>query len=882
MTTNTKGTDSTRTACPGALMNKGSWLGVLAALVVIAAVALCYFYPDAMEGNVLRQHDMQQGTAIGQETKLYFEQTGEQSHWTNGLFGGMPTFQISPTYPSSTLFSWINSVFGLWLPAPANLLAMMMIGFFILLMTMRMRWYVALMGAIAYGLSSYFVIIIGAGHIWKFITLAYVPPTIAGVVLCYRGRYLLGGALTALFGMMQLLSNHPQMTYYFLFVTLGFAVAYLVDAVRNKGLRQWGIATGVLVVAGVLAVGANLPSLYNTYEYSKETMRGRHSELTQPAAEGAQAASSSKGLDRDYILQYSYGRGETLSLMIPNVKGGGSIKPVAGGMKALTLADLPDAQSLYTRGEISAQDAQNLGAFMQYFGEPEMTNGPVYVGALVVALFLLGCFIVRGPLKWVLLVLTLLSVFLALGRNMAWLSDLFINYFPMYSKFRTVESILVIAEFTMPLLAMMAVHRFFTTDNPWQRYGRQVVWSFGFCLLICAIGIVAPGAFGDYLGAGEEQYKSYVQQMPVLFAAVEKLRHGMVSADSMRSFLIIGAGFCLMAMYGRGKTRRDITLAILGLIMVGDLYAADKRWLDHESFCSPQVSAGEPFTPTEADLHIMADTTMHFRVMNIPKFMQADPSYFYKNIGGYHAAKLTRYQDMIDRHLGHFMQIGYVPQLRDDSVAMAAAQGDTAYARMLQTDLHVLDMLNARYVVDQDGSPKLNPYALGNAWLIDSIKYVSGADAEMAALDLINPAITAVADDKFRDVLGASVPASCPGDTIYLTSYAPNRLTYRAESRNGGVAVMSEVYFPWGWHVSIDGEKSELGRVDYLLRAVRLPAGSHTVTMWFDPESLHVTNGVATASVIIIYLSVAAGAVYAVIRRRRCCGATSTSADEAD
>lgn len=856
---------------------------MIASVVVIAAIALCYFYPDAMAGNVLRQHDMQQGTAIGQETKAYFEQTGDRSHWTNGLFGGMPTFQISPTYPSSALFSWINSMFGLGLPEPANLLAMMMIGFFILLLAMRMRWYVALMGALAYGLSSYFIIIIGAGHIWKFITLAYVPPTIAGVVLCYRGRYLLGGALTALFGMMQLLSNHPQMTYYFLLVTLGFAIAYLVDAIREHRMKQWTVATCALAVAGVLAVGANLPSLYNTYEYSKETMRGRHSELTQPASADAPAATPTKGLDRDYILQYSYGRGETLSLMIPNVKGGGSIKPVAGGMKALTLADLPDVQSMYARGEIAAQDAQNLGAFMQYFGEPEMTNGPVYVGALVVALFLLGCFIVRGPLKWTLVVLTLLSVFLALGRNMAWLSDLFIDYFPLYNKFRTVESILVIAEFTMPLLAVMALQRFFTAEDPWRRYGRQLIWSFGICLAICAIGIVAPEAFGSYLGAGEAQYveQGYVSRMPVLFGAVEKLRHGMVADDSLRSLMIIGAGFCLMALYGRGKTRRDITLGIIGIVMIGDLYTADKRWLDHESFCTPQVSAAEPFVPTDADRSIMADTTMHFRVMNIPKFMQADPSYFYKNIGGYHAAKLTRYQDMIDRHLAHFMQIGYVPELRDDSVALELTRGDAGYARMLQADLNILDMLNARYVVDQDGKARINEHALGNAWLVDSIRYVDGADAEMAALDLIDPAHTAVADGRFRSVLGESVPPKSSGDTISLTSYAPNRLTYAVESRNGGVAVMSEVYFPWGWHVSIDGEQVEPGRVDYILRAVRIPAGSHTVTMTFDPESLHVTDGVATASVILIYVSLAAGVVYAILRRRRGC-VTQALADEAD
>ncbi|MDE6490656.1 MAG: hypothetical protein K2L49_05805, partial [Muribaculaceae bacterium] len=491
-----------RCSCPGAVLKRPAVWGTIVAIAVIALLSLIYFYPDALEGNQLRQPDMQQGAANSRELAEYKDSTGEISYWTNSLFSGMPAFQISPSYPSSSMFSWITTVYGLGLPAPANLLAMMMIGFFILLMAMRMRWYTALIGAVAYGFSSYFVIIIGAGHLWKFITLAYVPPTVAGLILCYRGRYLAGGALTALFAMMQVASNHVQMSYYFLFVMLGFAIVYLIDAWRNRQMRRWFAATGVLAAAAVLAVGANLPSLYNTYEYSKETMRGRHSELTQP---GGVSAGSSSGLDRDYILQYSYGASESFSLLIPNVKGGASAKPVEGRMTGLSLADLPEAETMYRTGQISADDARNLQAFSQYFGEPEGTNGPVYVGALIVALFLLGALIVRGPMKWMLLVLTAMSVFLALGRNMAWLSDLFINYVPMYNKFRTVESILVIAEFTMPLMAMMALRQFLRSADPWGEYRRALAVSFGVCMAVCLAGIVAPGVFGHYLSAPEYQ-----------------------------------------------------------------------------------------------------------------------------------------------------------------------------------------------------------------------------------------------------------------------------------------------------------------------------------------------------------------------------------------
>ena len=321
---------------------------------------------------------------------------------------------------------------------------------------MKMKWYVALIGAIAYGFSSYFIIIIGAGHIWKFVTLAYIPPTIAGIILCYRGKYIAGGALAALFAMMQIASNHIQMTYYFAFVIFGFVVAYLIKAIKTKKVKQWVVSTGVLLFAGILAISANLPSLYNTYEYSKETIRGGHSELSQ--AKGNENGGKA-GLDRDYITQYSYGGAETFSLLIPNIKGGASAKPIGGRMSALSLTDLPEVETLVKENKIKQHEQQVMHYLSQYFGEPEGTNGPVYVGAVICALFLLGCIIVKGPIKWMLIALTLLSIFLALGRNCMWLTDLFIDYMPMYSKFRAVESILVIAEFTMPLLAVMALQK---------------------------------------------------------------------------------------------------------------------------------------------------------------------------------------------------------------------------------------------------------------------------------------------------------------------------------------------------------------------------------------------------------------------------------------
>lgn len=850
-----------------------SFIGTIVSLLAIAAISLAFFYPDALEGNVLRQHDMQQGAAIGHEAEAFREATGETTRWTNSLFSGMPTFQIAPSYPSSTLINWVNTLMGLGLPSPANLVAMMMIGFFILLLSMKMRWYVALTGAIAYGFSSYFIIIIGAGHIWKFVTLAYVPPTIAGVLLCYRGRYLSGGAMTAFFAMMQIASNHVQMTYYFMFVIAGISIAILIWSAGRGQLRRWLAATGVLAVAGIIAAGANLPSLYNTYEYSKETMRGGHSELTQP---DNSANSSSGGLDRDYITQYSYGTAETFTLLIPDLKGGASMKPEKGSSKMLTLADTDKARDLAAKGEIDRQELQYLGYMSQYFGEPEGTNGPVYVGALIVALFILGCIIVKGPIKWALLALTALSILLALGRNCMWLTDLMIDHMPMYSKFRTVESILVIAEFTMPLLAIMALQKLLTTPDAWQRFRRPMTWSFGTVLALCLAGILIPGIYGSPIGGSDRQIDAMISQSlsaggadqatlqyfslenPRIYAAVETIRTSMVSGDALRSFMIVATGAIVLAVCMRGRLKAGVAIGAIGAIVLLDLFTVDKRYVDSESFVAKRLALAPQFPLSDADRAILADTSMNYRVMDMQRFWQADPSYHHKSIGGYHAAKLTRYQDLIDRHLQPLLS------------------GNPSEA-----DFRVLDMLNARYVITGQGEAVLNDRALGNAWIADSLIYVDGADAEMAALSEIDPAQTAVADRRFTAALGESTVAKTPGDTIFETTYAPNRLTYHARSAKGGVAVFSEVYFPWGWKATIDGKEAEIGRVNYLLRAMRIPAGSHTIEMRFDPDSLKTTTATAYASIILVYLALAA-AIAAGFRRIMAGQSVSTAEKDVD
>ncbi len=839
------------------IISSPRFIGGIISVLVIAVISFVYFYPDAAQGNQLRQHDMQQGAAIGQEAKLFHETTGEATRWTNSLFSGMPTFQISPSYPSDSLFTWLNKVMGLGLPEPANLLAMMMLGFFILLMAMKMRWYVALLGAIAYGFSSYFIIIIGAGHIWKFTTLAYIPPTIAGVIVCYRGRYLSGAALTALFSMLQISSNHVQMTYYFLFVIAGLSIAYLVKAIKKGKLRRWGIATVILVAAGGLGVIANLPGLYSTYEYSKFTMRGGHSELNR----GASSGSVSNGLDRDYITQYSYGTSETFTLLIPNVKGGASNKPEKGENHPLSLSKLPEVQEMVNQAQLSPQEAQYLDYMSQYFGEPEGTNGPVYVGAIIFALFLLGCVIVKGPVKWALLILTIFSILLALGRNCMWFTDLMIDYMPMYSKFRTVESILVIAEFTMPLLAAMALQKMVVSKDKWEQYRKPLIWCFGIPAAICLLGAIFPGIFGDVItdndrsidsmiarqlasmGLDQEHAAVFSLQNPRLYDAVESLRHSMVSADCFRSLLFILAAGIVLFMFIQRKLNAAPAIIACAFLILADLFSVNKRYLNTESFLTPQLSHSDPFPLSDADRAILSDTAAHYRVMDIPRFWQAAPSYYHKTIGGYHAAKLTRYQDIIDRHLNGFLQ---------------GAQTDA--------DWEVLNMLNAKYIIDPSGKPLFNNEALGNAWLVDELAFVDGPDAEMDALSTIKPAHAAVADRSFSDKLAAPAHTS-PGDTIFLTSYAPNRLAYHVNAAAPALAVFSEVYFPWGWHATIDGTPAQIGRVNYLLRAMNVPAGSHTIEMWFEPQAINNATNAARIAVILIYMLFAAALAVVIIRK---------------
>lgn len=793
---------------------KKTYIYSLLATLLLAVVAFLFFFPDDVEGNVLRQHDTMQGIAIGQEGKAFHEATGETTRWTNSLFSGMPNFQISPSYPANETLSWIGRAFSLWLPAPANLLFAMMLGFFIMGLCFRLKWHTALFAAVAWGFSSYFIIIIGAGHIWKFATLAYIPPTIGGIMLCYRGKYLAGTALASLFGALQLQSNHPQMSYYFCFVILFFILAWLWSALRKGQMKRWTLATLCTLAAGIFAVAANSPSLYNTLEYSKETVRGKATDLKVEGQAGA-------GMDRDAITAWSYGIDETFSLLIPNVKGGATIKPVAGQTELLSVDKTDKADDLYLQPEVR----QMLRQFPQYFGDQPMTNGPVYVGAFVLLLAILALFVVDTPMKWALLASSVLAILLSWGHNFAPLTDFFIDNFPMYNKFRAVASILVVVEFCVPLLAAMCIRKMLETPDFLSRYRWTVYTVMGGGALVCLIGWISPSVFGSPFSASEVEQLTAAgvfnnPDYAPLWDAVRQTRLSLVSADSLRSLMFIALGFGVMMLWlKKAIPSKPVFVCCLTAVALIDLFPLNKRYVSSESFTAP-VENEVAFSMNAADKAILKDTT-NYRVMDVGGFSEARSSYFHKTIGGYHAAKLTRYNDLITHQI---------------------SKGNPA----------VLNMLNAKYIMNGEQYQQ-NPGALGNAWFVDSIAYVADANEEMAALDSIEPGSWAVADKTFESVL-LKANRKMPGDTIYETSYAPNRLTYKARSAKGNLAVFSEIYFPWGWTATVDGKKTPVGRVNYVLRAMRVPPGEHDIVFTFDPQSIKTTNTVAMVSVVIIYL----------------------------
>lgn len=792
----------------------------VAAVLLYAAIALAYFYPQ-LQGKRLSQHDINMWRGSAQELLDYREQTGEQSLWCGSMFSGMPAYLISVRYEGE-LMRYVDRLLN-FMQRPASSIFLAMLGFYLLLVVMGVNPWIAIVGGVAYGFSTYYFIIIGAGHNAKMNAIAYIAPTIAGMVLALRGQLLSGFVVFAVALSLNIGANHPQISYYGLFVMAAMALAMLYDAFKGRAMPTFARGAGVLIVAGLLAVGANFSRLWFIYDSGKDSIRGK-SELT------SELGNRTSGLDKDYAMQWSYGKMETFNMLIPNLMGGSSSTDL--GTKSHTY------RFLRSKGVPNNQCLAFAGNMPTYWGPQPMTSGPVYVGAVVVFLFVLGLFVVRGPLRWALAAVTLLGIMLAWGHNFLPLSNLFLDYFPGYNKFRAVSMILYIAELTMPLLGFMALKEVFGGSSTRPQLMRALKWALGITGGVClAFGLLGGGVL-DF----EAAHDAAMGLPAEILDTLRTDRRAMLRADAFRSLAFVGAAAVMLYFGAIGKLKLRPFVLLLGLAVLLDMWPVNKRYMDNSQFV-PASKVAQPFTPSAADKQILADKS-YFRVFNltVSPFNDASTSYYHKSIGGYHGAKLRRYQELIDRYLSKF-------------------------------HMGTLNMLNTKYIIqrgEQGPVAQLNPEANGPVWFADSLLVVGSANEELECLGQIDTKITAVVDSRFAELLNGYTPTpGATSDTIAFECYAPNRVSYTYSAQQPRLAVFSEIYYPKGWRATVDGQPAEHFRANYVLRAMVLPAGEHRVEFSFEPSMWNVGCTVDYASSIAILLAVAGALAYGAVRWRR-------------
>lgn len=807
-------------------MKNLDWKKVVPYVVAIVAffvVALVYCAP-LLEGKVLQAGDVNNWKGAAHEVQVFAQETGETSWWTNSMFGGMPTYQITGKLPSSSVASVLTNIANGFMTgdyAVIGLLFAYFFGFFLLLRCFGVNPWISIAGGFAIGLSTYFLLIIPAGHMTKATAIGFLAPVIGGFYAIFRRNYWLGVPLVLLYGIMGVVC-HPQMTYYYCMLLGVMGCAELYIHIREKRWKDLGISLAVLIGCVLLIYGTKLSWWQMNNSYLKETMRGGHSELTQSA--NVQQAENT-GLDIDYATAWSYGKAETLTLLIPNYMGGCSGYDLG--------KDSQLEQDLKKMGVPARQAKGFCQGAPTYWGEKAFTSGPVYVGAIICMLFVLGLLIVPGPYKWALLIATLFSITLAWGRNLMGWTELFFNYFPMYNKFRAVESILVVAEVTIPLLGFLALKELMTSDNDKQKRNRTMVWiAGGVTAAICLIVALFGGAF-DVTSSYDAQWKNQVG--PQIYDAILNQRHAMMTSSAWRSllFVVLGTATLLLYTWKRDIKNSIIVLAaVLGGLVLADMIPVNRHFFNNSNFVTKK-DGDRYFAMQPWEEQILQDKSLDYRVFNLAAntFNDARTSYRLKSIGGYSAAKLRRYQDLIDAHIS-------------------------------QNNWAVIDMLNTKYIITRDGQVHQNINAMGNAWFVDSVLLVDTPDEESEALRTLNLRTTAVADKTFADMLDVTKP-ECSSlmafdeDRITLTSYKPNELIYDSQNERNKVAVFSEIYYPHDWHLYIDGEEAPIARVNYTLRAAVIPAGIHIVRMVFEPQVLGLDAWCIALIVLAIVLSVA-------------------------
>jgi len=803
------------------------------AIIIFIAISLIYVSP-IFDGKQLNQSDVIHFKGSSKEVQDFRKSTGEEALWTNSMFGGMPAYQISVLYKTS-IVPFLRNVMMAGLPFPASILFVLFLGFFILMITLKTDPWLAIVGAIAFAFSSYFFIYLSVGHNSQTIAIAFIPLVLSGILLTFKGKYWLGGALTALFMAIEINANHVQMTYYMLLI-IGFIVLFeFIYSIMEKKIKSFFIAVGVLLFAGIISIGPNVTNLWTSSEYVKETIRGK-SELTD------NGVNRSSGLDKDYIMQWSYGLGETFTLMIPDAKGGES-EPIGKTKSALDNVD--------------RQYKEAVAQQSRYWGSLPFTGGPVYAGAFIAFLFVLGLFIVKGKLKWALFGVTVLAMMLSWGHNFRFLTDLFIDYLPYYNKFRAVSSILIIAEVTMPLLGILALKEI--VENPQIIKTKKAFFfiSLGLTAGVTLLFIMMPTLFFNFTTPSEVgQFNEYLKQgasksqIDAILSNLEIARISIFKMSCIRTFaiIIIGAA-CIWAYASVKKSNKYVLYAALGILILIDLVPIDKRYLNDKSFVSKK-QVDVPYTATAADEYILQDTTADYRVLNLTTgnfTLDASTSYFHKSLGGYHAAKLRRYQDLIDHRIDKEQErlINTLKASVPDSVLISTLYG-----------LTTMNMLNTKYYIyNPESRPLRNPAALGNAWFVKKVTLVNNADEEIKAMDNFSPSTTAIVDKRFENEVTTFKGEKDPNSTIKLTEYKPNYLSYEVKNLKAEqLAVFSEIYYSKGWDAFIDGNKAPYFRANYVLRAMVIPAGDHKIEFKFEPRSYFVGEKISLAGSVLLVL----------------------------
>ena len=808
------------------------------AILAFAVISWVYFYP-VMQGKRVKQHDMEMHKGMAQELTQYRESTGETALWTNSAFSGMPAWNISAPQKTN-LFQYVHKVLSIGLPSPLGSVFISMLGFFILLLVLDVGVWVSALGAIAYGFTSYLYIIIGAGHNAKAVAMAYMAPVIAGVLLTYKGKYLWGLVLTAIAASLELYANHLQITYYLILILVVIVIAEFISDIRQKKLLHFVKASLMLVLVAVISVLTFSTKLYANYEFGKETTRGKPV-LT------SNESNQTKGLDRDYITQWSYGKGETWSLMIPNAKGGASAY-IGKQNPVLEKAD--------------RQFKDSIAQSNAYWGDQPGTSGPVYVGAIVVFLFVLGALTVKGKLKWALLIATVLSILLSWGKNFMGFTNFFLDYIPGYDKFRAVSMTLVIAEVTMPLLGFLGLAEMVKSPENAKKNMTKFFIALGVTAGFCLLFYLMPKTFFNFLS--QEEAKQFASMSAGKDGAIyaqfasqlEDVRVAIFRKDALRSLIFIILAAVPLFLYVKGKLKAVPAFAVLAALILVDMFPIDKRYLNNDNFID-KAKFDKPFVASPANQYILNDKTLSYRVADITRDMFNDAStcYFHKSIGGYSGAKLRRYQDVITQYLGPGLNRLRSAKTAEDMARQLAQQ-------------EVLNMLNTKYIIfNPQSQPFENPFAYGNAWMVNDVQIANTPNDEFNALATSDLHRTAIIGKEFEQEVASYRPQAEDG-SITLTDYKPNQLTYSFSANENKLVVFSEIWTSKGWTMRIDGQESPLLRANYLLRAAMVPAGQHEIVMRYEPKIWKVGGIVSLVSSLAIILFAVATIVLSLVKKK--------------